>query len=359
MGQVGILTFHRASNYGAVLQAYALQTALQSRGVKCEIVDYFCPAIESAHDPKMLLKTRGFVKGVWHFPVKLKKYQIFEKFRERRLILSQRVNRKQVDRISGEYDFFIVGSDQVWSNEFAGLDLTYLLDFVDDAKKYSYACSLGFDDFPDGTKEIYQKWLQSFKYLSVRERSAKSLIEKSLKLSARRDVDPTFLLYSNDWRRLLKKPNRKEAYILVYTVQPPENLLAYARKISRETGNEIIYLNNEHRSNRDIKHVRYATPEEFLGWIDHAEYVLTNSYHGTVFSIIFNKKFCVECITKKRYNSRSKDLLLEYGLEKCELVDMDTQVVEINWNAVEEKKNAMVNYSINYLLSLVGKQGGK
>ncbi|WP_321972585.1 polysaccharide pyruvyl transferase family protein, partial [Paratractidigestivibacter sp.] len=152
-------------------------------------------------------------------------------------------------------------------------------------------------------------------------------------------------------------PRTEKGYILVYTVQPPAGLLDAARAKAAETGLEVVYLNNEHRGNRDLRHVRYATPEEFLGWFDGASYVYTNSFHGTVFSIILEKELVVECRTKKKYNSRSKALLELTGLEGREMTETDAGEGTVNWCDVRERLAVAREGSLAYLRGLCVGEG--
>ena len=217
-----------------------------------------------------------------------------------------------------DYALFVAGSDQVWNNKLSGMDPAYMLVFAREQQRYSYACSLGFDAFPEGTKELYREWLSGMQCISLRETRSVDLME-TIGYEARADLDPTLLLDREEWERFMAPANRPEPYIFVYTVDGDINLLNAARELSARTGVKILYLNNEYRKNRDIPRVRYSTPEEFVGLFAGAEYVLTNSFHGTAFSMIFGKKFKVELETVKKFNVRSRDLLMNCGLQDCVL----------------------------------------
>lgn len=358
MVSIGIVTFHRASNYGAVLQAYALQHILESLGVSVEFVDYRGEAVEEEHHPSKVLRRYKPPIALLRYFQRLAKFRGFEEFRSKYLSLSEAVTGDDVYKLDGRYDLFITGSDQVWNDVFSGFDSVYRLDFVEKSRRSSYACSFGFNDFPEGSERIFKKDLARLESISVRESTAKRLVENGLGLPARVDLDPTLLLEASEWKEMAKAPgNRDKGYILIYTVQQPVDLLSAARAKSLETGLEIIYLNNEYRENKELKHVRYATPEEFLGWFDGASYVYTNSFHGTVFSIIFEKEHIVECRTKKKYNNRSKALLELTGLEGREMTETDAGEESIDWSDVRARLAVAREGSLAYLRDLCAGKG--
>lgn len=350
--KVGILTFHRASNYGAVLQAYALSEMVKKFGCSAEIIDYRCPEVEMAHRPFAAFKKQKWYKAAVYFIGKCKNGKMFDKFRTRMFRLSEMYTRNNVGTIKDKYDIFISGSDQVWSKRLSGFDKTYLLDFVDDdRKKYSYAASFGFTSFPENTRDVYQKYLEKFQMISLREKTAVDLLKNECSIDSCVCLDPTLILGKDEWMKFSTKPDLNEKYILIYTVQPPVGLLKYARKLSEEKGLKLIYLNNSRRKDLDIKHIRYSTPEEFVGFFANAEYVLTNSFHGTAFSIIFNKELVVEIKTQKSVNTRSEDLL-----KLCEIDDRiindnysDFKMSEINWQNVNQKLENEKKKSVEYL----------
>ena len=316
---IGILTYHRAANYGAVLQAYALQTAFSKLGMDTEILDYYCPAVEEDHRPFGRVKNgKNLLQTLTHSPVKIRKDKVFGAFRQRKFKMSAPM-KKGIDPDTAErYALFVAGSDQVWNDRLSGMDPAYMMDFAREEQRYSYACSFGFDKFPAGKEETYLNRLKGIRSISLREQSGVEMLERA-GLSARVDLDPTLLLTDGEWRPFSVKPEVNEPYILVYTVNGAVHLLEFARELSARTGYRILYLNNQYKTNRDLTRIRYAAPEEFVGWFSNAEYVLTNSFHGTVFSILFHRKFKIELETAKSFNVRSRDLLAGCGLDDCVL----------------------------------------
>lgn len=349
MKPIGILTFHRASNYGAVLQAYAMQKIFDERGHKAVILDYRCPAVEEGHRPWGLFKRHRFPVVLFRCLVAIRKDLLFGAFRKKRLDLSIPMLAENLEKESGSYSLFVAGSDQVWNNTFSGMDPAYMLEFAREEQRYSYACSFGFDSFPEGTKEVYRERLSGMQCVSVRENRAADLAGE-IGYEARVDLDPTLLLSREKWEEFMTPAAVKTPYIFVYTVNPPVHLLDTARELSKRTGAEVLYLNNQYKSDRDLKRLRYRTPEEYVGLIAGAEYVLTNSFHGTAFSIMFKKKFKVELETAKKYNVRSRDLLSSCGLWQCALGNSEEDYVfSADWEEAERRLSVMRGRSLDYI----------
>lgn len=350
--KIGILTFHRAYNYGAVLQAYALKSVLNDLGAEAEIVDYACPQVDLDHHPKYTLKKFGFPKALISFYGRFVKSFAFETFKKEKLCAGKEYTKGTIKETTGMYDLFITGSDQIWSDKFSGFDTTFLLDFVDDnTKKYSYAASFGFSQFPEEKKDIYQKYLGEFMKISVREQSAVDMLKDECGLDSFVSLDPTLILGADKWKRFCKKPDINKKYILIYTIQPPVDLINYAKRLSEETGCELLYLNNSYKQYREIKHIRLVSPEEYVGWFANAEYVLTNSFHGTAFSLIFNRNLVAEIKTQKSTNTRSRDVLKLCGLDHRILTGdyHKFALSEINWNEVNSKIEEQKEKSVSYL----------
>lgn len=349
MKPIGILTFHRASNYGAVLQAYALQKVISDMGREAVIVDYRCRAVEEGHRPWGLFKRHKFPIVLLRCLVAIRKDSLFGAFRRNRLVLSAQMSEDDLKKRGNEYALFVTGSDQVWNDTFSGMDPVYMLTFADQNQRYSYACSLGFDSFPEETEQIYRERLAGMQCISVRENKAVDLIGQ-LGFPARVDLDPTLLLDRIKWEKLMKAPDYPEPYILVYTVNEDVHLLEAARRLSEKTGVKILYLNNQYKKNRDIARIRYSTPEEYVGWFAGAEYVFTNSFHGTAFAVIFQKKLKVELETAKKFNVRSRDLLMSCGLQQCVLKNNEEDMIfDIDWAGTKRSLDAMRRRSLDYL----------
>ena len=291
MSKIGILTFHRAGNYGAVLQTYALQTAIEKLGAKAEIIDYHCPEVEIAHHPYYGLKKNG-LKFLPRAAGKVIKYNRFQSFRKKYLHLSKKVDADSIKYLESEYDKIIAGSDQVWNNNFSGGDEQFFLPFAPSEKKCTYAVSIGDNYDQTWLNSMLKKNGQDFGTISLREKSSVDFVSGVTNHPCRVDVDPTFLLTKDEWFKIAKNSDHSKPYILLYTVAGTDELVNHAKETAKKTGYDLIYINNSFNQNKDIRKVRYITPDAFIGYFSEAEFIFTNSFHGTAFSILLNRRTC-------------------------------------------------------------------
>lgn len=361
--KVGILTFHRAINYGALMQTYGLQEALKSLGADAKVIDYRCPYVEDAYrllwglNKKSLRSWKNTLKGV---PAVKEKRQMFRDFASKYLDLSDVYTKENAASMEGAFDEFVTGSDQVWNMSICGADTTYLLGNIkDNSKKNGYAVSLGAYKLNKAETELASQ----YKNISMREKGGYDYISGLLNREVHADVDPTMLLESEKWEALVNKERvEKEKYIFIYSVHPQHRMVAYANKLAKEKGLKVIHLHNRVKMNLKepgVEVMTHCTPNEFLTLIHDAEYVVTNSFHGTVFSIIYHKKFFSELETKGGFNNRVWDLFKSLGLERRVLENVPTVNdgvtidEEIDYNQVEEKLAALRAHSMDYLKTIV------
>ncbi len=342
MNKIGIITFHRAINYGAVLQTYALQTAISKAGRNCEIIDYRNDFLEGLHNPKNIKKYKSFL----HFTYAVVKNRVkkdnrknFELFREKYLKISTCIyNKKNIANSNSQYNLFITGSDQVWNRNCSNFDDTYFLDFVNsENSKYSYAASIGVNIASDEERLLYKKMLDGYKLIYVRENQAK-LELKSIGIESEVTLDPTLLLNKSEWLKLAHKPNKfksKNKYLLVYVIVETPSIFKLAKEIAEQRGLEVVYINEMLFRKSGITNLSYATPNEWLWMFANAEFIVTNSFHGTAFSVNFEKQFIVEPLpVKTNVNSRIYDFL--------DLINLSDRIVG-NQNF---SKDAIINYDI-------------
>lgn len=182
-------------------------------------------------------------------------------------------------------------------------------------KKISYASSIGVTELLENEKQDFRRWLSSYDAISVREHQAKELLASFIEKPVVQVADPTFLLDSGFWKKIAVYSRKSEPYILLFTVGFDSNLLQFAIKISNESGLRLIYLNQllSEPIDRSYEVVNDAGPREFLGLIAHAEMVITDSYHATVFSLIMEtKNFYTYIASCNKRGSRILDLLETY-----------------------------------------------
>lgn len=317
--KVGILTFHRAFSYGAALQAYALQNFLFSLGIENEIIDYQCQYIVDHYQKIFRKNNSGFLRGLaWNIltaSTVQKQKKVYEEFVNAHLKMSKPFDKNNISSAVNEYDFFISGSDQVWSPTCAGFDPVYFLDFARHEQKFSYAASIASKNIPENIKAEYTKRISDFSGCSVREESGAKLVRELTGKDALVHIDPTLLIDADGWDKLATETDRRSSYILLFTVLKPVKLIDYALKLSKQTGLPVVYLNNlQPQKVSGIEYIDPVTPDKFISLIKNAEYVCTNSFHGTAFSVIYHKKFAVEIETASKSNIRSQELLESLNL---------------------------------------------
>lgn len=355
--KVGIITFNRAINYGAVLQAYALKNYLISEGYDAEDLNYINKNIEETS--KIFSLNQKSLKDLLIMfaliPTKILMNRKFKIFTKNYLGTSNtKLNDKNIKEINEKFDAFISGSDQVWNYEITGLDENYFLEFATkDKVKISYAASFGVDKIPDEYWGNYKRLLGNFDMISVREKTGVENCNKILGINPITTVDPVFLINKEMWEKMAIKPKIKRKYVLVYSLNK-SNCYEIARKIAKDKDLEVVVLQPSLSCRIACKKVKYESPEEFLGFFYNAEYIVTDSFHGTAFSAIFEKKF-IMCTGGNRENraSRQKMLLELLGLEErignienYTLIydDIDYEVANNNFEKyVKQSKEFLVN----------------
>lgn len=358
--KAGILTFHRALNYGAVLQTFALNRAVCSLGAECKVIDYRSEPLEDTYKVFNFKKGNPLIviaKGILKGRIILKKKKGFDAFVAKNISITENsYSFPQLSSLNDEYDLFITGSDQVWSPSCVGFDEAYFLTFAENSKKNSYAASIGCKNIPSDKVDKYLDRLKDYKNISVREKNAAELLRGvGINLPIEKNIDPTLLLSSEEYDAIAAEPAEKK-YILVFSVNMPVNLLNYAKKLGAEKGLQVIYLNDKPMMR--VKGITYKTgvsPEQFLGYIKNAEYVVTNSFHGTAFSVIFHKNFFVEYQTQNGRNGRAEELLDRLGISNREIKNLDLiHETPIDWEKVEKEISAEREKSYEYLKKILG-----
>ena len=335
--RIGIITFHRAINYGAVLQTYALQKYLNISNYDAEVIDYRCEHMENFYKTFTIKdkSVKQIIRGMLNFKNTYKKKREFYRFLDQNVRMSTEVYDKfNIDKANLRYDKFITGSDQVFNFACSNFDKTYFLQFVKNCdNKLSYAASFGMKEIPDSYVKDYKSLLSTFSELSIRENAGQQIVKKLTGKDSELSVDPVFLLTAEEWEKLAKKPKLKN-YILIYKLNTSNLIFDFARKLSKLTGRKIVALNFDvvdQMKTPDIKGVYSASVEEFLGYIKYADYVVTNSFHGTAFSIIFHKEFYVEALQKDfKPNDRVESLLCLTGLDECKVKTLEDCKVNVN-----------------------------
>lgn len=370
-GKIGILTFHRALSYGALLQAYALQTKLFSLGIDNEIVDYSCDYMVKHYQrlfrPVKGNPLKGFALNLLTADGIRKERKTRDHFVQKHMKLSIPYDADSIAQSAQRYDVLITGSDQVWSPSCVGFDPVYFLNFAAPEQRYSYAASIAVKTLPEELKDAYRRRLKDFSALSLREPSGAELI---CQMVGRDDVqvhiDPTMLLEKEQWDALAPQCLVDTPYIFLFTVKKPKAIIDQTLALSRKTGLPIIYLNKLHT--RREKEIRYMDPveaDQFVSLVKHASYVCTNSFHGTAFSVIYHKQFMLESETASGRNIRSEEFLNRIGLsERIFSGDIFAIDVQSDWKAADacigEERRRAEEYllRIRQRLSMEGRHNG-
>lgn len=355
--KAGILTFHMAFNFGAMLQAYALSKKLNGIGIEAEIIDYRLPFIDRYHHKYFLpelINKNGIIIGTLKFAKKTmcgyysnKQWNRFYSFMTKDLPHSEQLTKEALP--DTDYDMYICGSDQIWNGELTGgLQSTYFCDFVKGDKiKLAYAASSG-TSYIKGDNVDIKKLLGNFSAIGARENRLCDFINNELHINAKQVIDPTLLLSADEWSDIVKKP-KYDKYLLIYAFQ--ENNLIYdlARMIAKKKGLKIIAVSYRNKDiGDDIIQITDAGPKEFVSLFKYADFVCTTSFHGTAFSVIFNKQFY--CVPHELYHERTDNLLDLLGLSDRNIYSLNECVdMDIDYTKVSDKLSRERESSIKFI----------
>ena len=346
MKTIKVITFTNTKNYGAMLQAYALQKFLMSEKNRVIIINYKDQSItnnsiNTSKMNKIKFKIKNLLNEILYGRIEQKRTKSIEDFKNNYMSLSTDIyySIKDFELDSNQPDVYITGSDQVWNYKITnGLSDVYTLNFKTIAKKISYAASIGVDKIPDSLKQTYKNKIEKLDYISVRENESVQILKELITKKIKEVVDPTLLLTKKNWDNLISKKNKvsnlKQDYIFVYMLDPNDEFIKMVNYISEKTGLGIIHCGKRNRYKKTIKSFYEAGPIEFIQLIKGAELVLTTSFHGTVFSLIYEKTFFV--MPHKTTGSRVKNLLKK--------LDLEDRIIN-NYNEFKEKElDSKINY---------------
>lgn len=341
MFDFNIITFHRSLNFGAVLQAFALQEFISDAGFDVGVYDYRKPKY-TATKPTFRSRVNRLLSKITQ-DNKSKSIQMsrFEEFRNSSLKLNLDTNSR----------VFVTGSDQVW-NLNNSMDSMFFLQFLDkNIYKASYAASMAKSSIPEDRKIILSEYLKNFDAISVREESLKNSLKEVCDKDISVNVDPT-LLHDKSFYSKLASPIEgiPDKFILVYILHIPKNGNRLLSWLHKETGLPVVLLDSSGNVGILIKHnfiVKDAGPREFLYLFEKAECVVTTSFHGTCFSIIFEKEFY--SIVNPAAPSRIAGLLNKIGIKPVEESDKQfSRNNTLNWEQVREKLASERQSSLQY-----------
>lgn len=323
--RIGILTFHRANNYGAVLQCYALSHYLLSLGHLVEVIDYN-PRVfreEYSHFPRSLFKKASFLGSIHilvfyllNYPYTKKRNIVFSEFLRKHLCLSEKQYDESNHRIHG-YDLVFFGSDQIWNPSLTGgFDDVFTGNFEKGEMKFvSYAAStmLSDKDFSDIRLSMeYQRILHRFDSVSVRENTFAEYLNSLDIKKVEVVLDPVFLLTENQWSSLSCR-KQEESFLLLYAVPSNPKITEKAKRIAKSKQLAFVEIAANGRLYINGRFKRILDPESFVSLFRDASFIVTSSFHGTSFSVIFRKPF-VLLLKGNSYDGRAYGLMKELHL---------------------------------------------
>lgn len=331
MKRVGCITFHASHNYGSCLQAYALQEFIKEHfpSVDYKILNFrsdfqkdFYSIIPSSASPKHKLAIL-----LNYFPLK-KKFWLFEDFISNHLNLTKEFSEEHCREEDFCCDLYIAGGDQPWNIRCKDFFWIYYLPFVRKAKKISYAVSLGPKQltFTESEKSRLQDYVNQYAALSLREPGSVEQLQALTTLPMVVHADPVLLLDKERWRRLVGKKTEKGKYLLLYILDYDTEAYQLAGRLAKHLGLKVIVTKPALKQDFFGHYTnRFATgPLEFLGYVYHADLVVSTSFHGCVFAAIFERPFVT--INASRDNRKSQ-FLQHYGLEKAECTGCSVQEI--------------------------------
>lgn len=309
--RIGILTLQGATNYGAVLQVLALREHLMRCGHEVDIIDYYTPEVYGFYDYHVLSKpvsARSIVSKTLRRGRNEREFKAFESFRQEHLSFSARCETRDDFRTVCEgYDAIICGSDQVWNPKAnGGHNEEYFLGTLDGSRvcKVAYAASFGNVDCAKGLEGDIARWLGGYSGISVREEEAVDFVSSLCGKSIQRVIDPSMLLDASDYKRYERPLDAPEHYILTYMLGINDGMTKAVREASRALGLPVVALGRKMPESTFIKDIG---PGEFLSLYRRADAVITSSFHGTAFSLLYGKPFVT--FGNGGYNSRMETLL--------------------------------------------------
>lgn len=368
--KIGILTFQRTINYGGTLQCYALYSflRLQYPDDRIEIIDIHNEFVEDnlnvIRAPTSLKKTLSTIKDLFRIKAKSEKISEFKNFVENKFILSQRcIGEAEFLKVANGYDVIVVGSDQVWNpnvhSRLGNFDKRYFLEkVVKSCKKIAYAASFGSYSLNDLPNDIVEN-IVNFNCLSLRETSAQEILQDKIKRDVFNVCDPTLLLDSKSWRDLSTGSKNSLESLLIYSLNYSKPFKDSVRDLKDITGLRTVQISNDPFTPKevDVKPSRLG-PKQFLDLFVNAKVVVTDSFHGVVFSIIFKKPFLVlsHGYNISRIESllrvvQSSDRIIRNRSEASSKAHMLLSIDDINYSELE----GFIAQSKDYISDSIGK----
>lgn len=362
MKKIGIVSYNRYANftnYGSALQSFGLYTAINKisdNRWKAILVNY-CPDVLKDKNPL------NPIKNMWDKDQESRKmcelsmpaikvnYDKFVNFYDNTFLNSQKYTSENFNLIKNEgITSFVCGSDTIFCIDEFGFDDGYYANYDVMKKNYTFSYAASFGDATFDKQEDYEKLIQrlhNFKALGLREDKLINDLKAKIDCPIQRVIDPTLLLETSDYDRIVHQYKNDKKYILLYARRYNSKMEAYADYLAKKHNLEVIEISLRAINNNKHKMFYEAGVEEFLGLVKNAEYVITNSYHGIIFSMIFEKEFIG--FSREQCGNKIRELLLKVGLEDRLIVNGDETMKEINYLDVKDRINDFRKESLKYL----------
>lgn len=360
--KVGIITLHKNTNYGANLQAYASNQFIKQLGYECEIIDY-APAKEEKLNHllswlyvswknntsrQIIKRLKLLVALILSIPEKFLRLHRFACFRKKYCQLSRPCSEVK-DAVSLNYDTVVCGSDQIWNPTITdGVNPIYYGHINGVKKRISFAASIGKKRLDEHDEQKVTQLVKKIDYCSLREEDSAQYIFELSGCSTTCVCDPVFLLDKSDYEKLIKKQIFKEPYVLLYSIVSDKNMLDIAKKYANQNNLRLIEICADKNRHCYHKQLTALGPQEFLSCFKYAEVIFTNSFHGTAFSIIFEKKFHI--VDNKQGGTRILNLLDKAGLQE-RLICVGEQLAQqpIDYRCVHDNLYLYIEKSKHFL----------
>jgi hypothetical protein len=360
--RIGILTYHRAHNYGAVLQCYALKEVIKSFGHEVNVIDYRQPEIEKRYSFKSIFSKDRFhmfnimykipyiclcvFRDLKRLYILHKKRIVFESFQKNHLDLSPIYN-----DVLGHYDTYVIGSDMLWADEcMAGrFEDKYLGRFPHEKSKVvGYAISGTPKSFNKLFKQFSNEFLDNFSALSIREKILYNIVKDHTNRDVEQCIDPTLLTEKKLWEPLVEQSITEKPYLVTYYLRMPREV----RNKLNEKVYEFATINNMAIVNIDVsENAEPITVEKFVTILANSSYTITDSFHGIIFSLIFNRPFNAVKLNDS-HDARYVDILNTLHIQECLICYSDRLAIpEINYDEVNTRISDFRRSSLNFLKS--------
>ncbi len=372
--KINVITLHRARNYGSLLQTLATQNILESKGYETEIIDYYPERYTSfgllkrlknkspkfKKNPIFLLAARIIISFSY-----IKKKLVFDKFLKKYINMTPVTYRTEDDLLKNcpDGDAYCTGSDQVWNSHWnEGIDSPLYLSFVPETcYKFSYAASIGKTNLHDDEIKMIKPYFKQYNHITVREKDGVDIMSSMGIDDVLQVLDPTLLFKADIWNKYTSDRFKDKKYIVTYNLHHDKRIDDYAEKIAQKYGLKVYNISyNWHDIIRKGSLKWCPTVEEFLGLIRDAQYVVADSFHATVFSLVFEKKFMI--IYPEEASSRLRSILDLLNLqcrgkdEMPEIEDIEADIEYENVNEILDRERQKVNNYLDNVLDEISKR---